>query len=540
MTQIHGVQRAGRWRVFVRDVPCIPSETVSRARVDGRAAVWRAAKALTVHSSPWELEYFKACLGEPEIILGLAERLAADCSSRSIDGCAQCEAVLCAPSRYFNLRTAVRAFGRRGLVVEGMRWQTLLDQARFILASTGAAVALLAYIIRYSYRNSRPAVRDGLLLAVHAEWSNRTRHVLTQLVEDFPADAIILLGRVRRHPDHVVKDWSDKLGIDLPPVFVPISAGSALRSIPKMLVLLRHGLRLSSQQPYLPGLRDRAAIAFRVLLGAVMQQWWNDTGFRGGKIVYGHTGTADTSMLEKAQQDAGAKSIHVVHGVATGPNFLGYSDVAVFRCGLDARLYRDLQQYGRCIAPSAPKPAIGRGNCGILLLTNYAHPLNPGYIARGLADELRVLRDVAAIAGEFAPQSTPLSWKPHPMMSTLPQSEQNQLKEEAGSLGYALIPPNASLRDTAAQARWTLVTPSTVALDLLIDGYLCIVLNWQASDPDAATSMFPTRVTDPAELRDMLNQLAMDDVYHERFDAAWSRLAPAQALNLAVVLEGLD
>lgn len=540
MAELYAVQRAGQWRVSSRDIPCTEPATLSRASADGRAAVWRAAQALGTHPSPWDLEYFKASLGEPEIALGLAQRLAVACSTSLADGSGEPQIVLCTPTRYLNLRTVMRVFAGRGLAIRGLGWQTVLDRAQFFLASLGACAALLAYAIRYARHSALPAIRNGLLLAVHADWSNRTRHVLTQLGDDFPADAIILLGRIRLSPAQVVQDWSGKLGIELPPVIVPISPCSVVRALPRLLDLLRNGWRLCVRQPYLPGPREHAAIVFRVLLGAVMQQWWKDSGISGGKVVYGHTGTADTTMLEAAQQSAGATCIHVVHGVATGPNFLGYSDIAVFRCGQDAQRYQALHQYGRCIAPPAPEPGPKRGESGILLFTNYAHPLNAGYIAGGLSDELRILRDVAAIADEIGSRAKPLLWRPHPIMSALPQSLQYQLIAEAKSLGYDVLTPDGKLVDEAARVRWTLATPSTVTLDLLIAGYLCIVLDWQASGVDTAAAQIPTLVSDPAALKGMLNHLDTEIAYADCFHTAWSTLAPAQALGLGTLLKGLQ
>ncbi len=176
----------------------------------------------------------------------------------------------------------------------------------------------------------------------------------------------------------------------------------------------------------------------------------------------------------------------------------------------------------------------------MLILTNYAHSMNPGYIARGLADELRVLRDVAAIASQLGPRAKPLMWKPHPVMSELPATLQQQLVDEAHSLGYKLIPRHTKLHDAAAQAHWTLATPSTVTLDLLLEGYLCIVLDWQASHVDAAVSKFPTSVSTPVELEDMLNYLDMENAYQDSFQTAWSIQAPARALDLASLIRDLQ
>ena len=75
----------------------------------------------------------------------------------------------------------------------------------------------------------------GLMLALHGEWSNRTRHVLEQLKPEQMPDMILLLGRPRLAPGGISSIWCAKLGCALPPVVCPISVRAAIQKTEMLL-----------------------------------------------------------------------------------------------------------------------------------------------------------------------------------------------------------------------------------------------------------------------------------------------------------------
>jgi hypothetical protein len=300
-----------------------------------------------------------------------------------------------------------------------------------------------------------------------------------------------------------------------------------------MLRLLADGWREAPTHHYLPGGREHLAIVFRVLLGAAMEQWWKMQAPKVDTVLFGHTGTADTSALEAAMQAAGAHTVHVVHGLATGPNFTGFSDAAWFRCGFDADQYARLGIYGTCLVQEAPAPQPVRGREGIYLLTNLAHPMNPGFIARGPEDEIALLRLVAAAARDLGPQGQRVLWRPHPVLRRLPAEVSARVRDEARRLGFVEQDPAEPMGPAAAQARWVITSPSTTSIDLLVLGTLCVVVDLQESAAGPAPAQFP-RPQAHAEARGaLLRELDADATYSARFTEVWNSVRPARPLDLA-------
>ena len=527
----------------MRSVSTIESKTgrgeaerlVSQAAGRGRADAWARARELSRSSSPWELEFFKATLGEPEVLIGMSHLLA--------DSEQAGEPVPLGQARrtgYFDKRTQDFLLVRRGLRSGRRTVFCLRDRVSYLAGSIIAFLTLFIYLVRARGGGGMARVpKEGSqLLAVHAEWTNRTRHVLEAVGQALTPRAIIILGRPRKDIDRAVSDWTQRLGHPLPQVIVPASIGAALSAFPEMLRLFTRGFSLVGQQPFLPGFREMSAIVFRVMLGAVMRRWWLDCGFRGGEVIYGHTGTADTTMLESAQQEYGTRTVHIVHGLSTGPNFIGFSDSAWFRCGYDADLYASLRHYGRCDSIGAEKPEMQRGKGGLVLLTNYAHPMNPGYRTRGIGDELRILRDVAGAVAASGLSVAPMRWKPHPAIYSLPRKHQERLRSAAASLGFEEIDPTVTIGKLGKEARWLLTTPSTVVADLLQAGTLAIVLDWQESSPgaDALMQQFPSRVMHADEIVALMTRVDEDTACGVLYDSAWEILRPAGGM----VPSGLD
>lgn len=508
------------------------AKLIHEATQRGREMVWEQAKALSTQSSPWDIEYFKAQLGEPELLLGGADTLAGQCETLA-DG--QTLALPATPQT-LQLRSLRQALRHRGLTPPSSPLQAWADRCHFAAATTLAAAMLLVYLLRFTRQGSALPATGGLLVAVHGEWSNRTRHLLGQIGPGLAPAAILLLGRPQTDLDTLRQTWTTQLASQLPPAVVPASAAAAWRALPQLLVQLRQGLGKVVAAPYRPPLREHAAIVFRVLLGGIMARWWQEHGTAGGTVLLGHTGTGDTVQLERALQRKGSRTVHVVHGLCTGPNFVGFSEQAIFRCGHDARQYSALQQYGHCVAPTGVAPALQRGEHGLLLLTNLAHPMNPGYRAGGIADELQVLQDTAALAAELGQQAVPLCWKPHPAIRLLPAEEQRQLRTRARALGFSEVTDQEASSTIARSARWVFTTPSTVAMDLLSVGCLPIVLDWQGTATEGALGQMPCRVSRVEDLRSTISSLLTFEAYSAAYHDAWQQIEPAHAPSAADLL----
>jgi hypothetical protein len=277
-------------------------------------------------------------------------------------------------------------------------------------------------------------------------------------------------------------------------------------------------------------------MVFRVLLGTVQARWWVMRGPDARRVVFGFTGTADCVLLEQAMQARSAQTVHAVHGLATGPNFVAFSDLAVFRCGHDARAYRELDCYGACTVQPARAAAPRRGASGILLLTNLAHPMNLSFRERGETDEIAVLSNVAEAARLLGERARPLLWKPHPVIATLPPPVAARIRAAACGLGFEELPHGPDPVARAAAALWVLTTPSTVTADLLVQGVLCLVLDPQGILADEAPALLPQPGSTASEIARGLRALEDDSAFAAAFTHARDMVEPAAPLDLAALL----
>jgi|25_taG_2_1085351.scaffolds.fasta_scaffold00480_11 hypothetical protein len=376
------------------------------------------------------------------------------------------------------------------------------------------------------------------IAAVHAEWSTRTRHLLNAFdTSDPPFDALILLGRLHCSPDQALELWKARCNstrISTVPIVVPMSPKACFTALFDLPRLLKEGLASASFMPCAPPLRAQVAVAFRVFIGAVAARWWQEHRFQAIPDVYlAITGTADTSSLELAVQKDGGRTVHVLHGQATGPNFTGVSTLALFRSYHDAKAYTHLGCYGCCDMQPRHQPEVHRGAKGVLLFSNLAHPMNPGYRRRFLTDELELLACVGGAARRLGALAQPLLWKPHPVIEQLPKPLRSTLRRAAQREGFTEISSSEDALYIAAQCRWVLTSPSTVALDLLQSGQLSIVLDPQNSVLDSALSGLPQAPHTPIALAEFLETLDNDDSYIMTYDEAFSLIGPARDLDLS-------
>ncbi len=448
----------------------------ARRRGAARLAQWHAA--LAEPYSPAALEFCKAGLGEGEI----------RCGSEGAE------------------------VGRGGLGF-ALRYLALA-----IIAWFGVLLALCRF------GGSGGRVGGTRLVALHGEVSNRTRHLLDALKAGEPADGVLVLGMPRRSLKALREDWAPWLGDRGLAMWRPVSLGALLGSMAGGWRAVAEAYPLARTCPASPSSRALAAILARIWLGEAHARWWSGQGGSVGQIDYGHTGTADTSRLELAQQAGGATTVHVVHGVSAGRNFIGLSTVAVWRCGHDADWHARLGGYGRNEWVPAERPSWRRGEHGLLLLTSLAHPMYLGYRLAGIAEELALLRAVAEAATKAGVEG-PWTWLPHPAARLLPTAERRLLEDTARGLGFVSPPPGKGFVELALGARWVVSSESTVVVELVAEGITPLMWPSPWTEPGAALACHPLRLRSVEALHEALQQPPEALAHHHA--QAWAAIRPA-------------
>ncbi|KFN45084.1 hypothetical protein [Arenimonas oryziterrae] len=534
MTTLKAVRTGDEWCLSVVRSPALAEDGVrlDEAISRGRCIIEQSYQRLGIAAGLWQLEFPKAAIGVGEVVVGYADLLAEACAKSADDVCE-----MPMPANYVSLRTVALALRARGCRVGGQAGRRFLDAARFLLASLVAGLLALFSVMRASVGNDRLPAQADVLFAMHGESSNRTRHLLSVLRQGSPPAGILVLGRPQASLARIRETWKKEAGVAMPPLARPFSLLALLASMPQSIRMLAQGFRLASEQEYLPPARELVAIVYRVLLGAASAAWWRAGRFQARTVCYGHTGIADTTALEMEQQRQGVRTVHVVHGISSGLNFCGRSTVAVFRCGRDARRHERLGGYGQCRAHVAARPGLRSPPTGVLLLTNLAHPMNPRSCAEGILDEACALR----LAGEAVAVSTgqgPRLWRPHPTFTSLSEAQRMQLTEIAATAGFRKTDGEEQLADLARSSRWLVSTASTAIVDLLGQGLLPFLLNWQPLDPDAALAHYPLHASDAAGLAALFK--ADSDMHYRQamFERAWEEIQPSAPLQLTQITSG--
>lgn len=359
-----------------------------------------------------------------------------------------------------------------------------------------------------------------LVAALHGEMANRTRHLIAALAAEAPDAPVLLLGRPQLSAAGLVSTFR-AAGLR-GPLIRPYDLASAVQALPAILRRLGQGRAALATADWRPPPRDLAAICFRMALGETSAAWTRRHVPQGHRtVIFGHTGVADSHLLERALQSQGARTVHWVHGVSLGLNFVGGSDLAYLQCGSDARWHQRLGGYRATLSLPAEPPKPATGGEGWLLLSNLVHPMNPDYRRHGVAGEAAVLEAVARAAGDARKV-----WKPHPILASLPAEVRHAIEARAADLGFERWPADAPLsraRDFAV----VVSTPSTVALDMLKLGVLPILYGG-GFDPDSAIAQLPLKADSAADL-----EQAAAGLRHADFAAAWSVIAPARQPTLA-------
>jgi hypothetical protein len=211
-------------------------------------------------------------------------------------------------------------------------------------------------------------------------------------------------------------------------------------------------------------------------------------------------------------------------------NFVGHSDVALWRCGRDAAWHRALGSYGQSLHSAAECPAPAEGGQGTLLLSSLAHPMNPLYRVAGLAPEQEAVAAAAQLAAGPRGQ-WPLRWRPHPVSAALPAADQARLDQIASDVGAERLRGAVDLQAEIRKAGRIICTPSSVVVDVLLAGKVPMVvgdMRWAGQlalrQPDAGAGW-------PAQAGEATTETALA--------TAWDAIQPARPHTPSQVYEAL-
>lgn len=521
--------RAGVWHLVQKPYQALSADDealVHQAQQRGRVKALDMYRSLGASAGVWQLELPKASLDEGEIAMGLAAQFAARC-------CDMPHAAhnLRAPVQHLSRRSVAMALQERGQRVAGAWLFKFIDPVQFGIAAMMAGMFWLVTLLRSARESSQLPERADFLVAVHGEWSNRTRHVL-ELCKAAPSESIVIvLGRPKATLKELAQDWSRQLGVGLR-LARPFNLLAAMRSLPHAVGLCVKGAKFIVDQPYKPRFTEQVAMNYRCFLGAASARWWHQHGIAARTVVYGHTGLADTTLLELAQQQKGSQTVHAVHGISAGLNFTGRSSVALFRCEHDARWHEQLGGYAACQAYVVDTPSRVSGVSGLLFLSNHLHPMNPWFRAFGPTEELRALSVIAGAADELGIARSEVVWKPHPVFSTLNASQREAVLEKVQGMGFRLWPKGALLEESV-RFQYVVCTRSTVALDVLRLGLLPIILDTRLEETHDVMSTFPYQADSAVSLSRASRLCSASVNSGEAFSSLWSRIGPAMAVSMS-------
>ena len=315
----------------------------------------------------------------------------------------------------------------------------------------------------------------------------------------------------------------------------PISAGCCFMSLCDAIGKLHSGCVETSRYHGSITFRDRIAMAYRVAQGCAHARWWFVAGLACAtkRAFFGHTGTADTTLLELAMQRQGIQTVHVVHGTNIGWPFAGLSDIAIYPTGADARFGASLPAYGRCTHIPFARPAVSPGDGRWALLTSYTHLQHPAYNSLGSALDREIVRLVRRAADELAIEPQKIYWRPHPQIALVKQEQRTALELTVNEAGFLNWPDDWDY-DRIGSFSVVITTPSTVLTDALRMGQPAIVASHTSLQEDLVYNAHPLLVDTRQSLlapaiRSILDSTSRASI----FRAAWDAIEPGAPITLA-------
>jgi hypothetical protein len=150
-----------------------------------------------------------------------------------------------------------------------------------------------------------------------------------------------------------------------------------------------------------------------------------------------------------------------------------------------------------------------------------------------LKDEISLLRCVGQASRSLVGICGPLYWKPHPVISELPEKIQSELRGVAKQEGFSELSSDANIFDVAGNCKWVFSSPSTVAIDLLQMGILSLILDPQNTVLDTALSKLPQCEASAGKVLHFLDDISYRKNYSEMFDESYSEIHPAAPLKIS-------
>ncbi len=439
-------------------------------------------------------------------------------------------------------RIAAVELSRSGAKVRRATRRRALAWLRLLIAVPVALAIHLAIVLRYSNLTRTLPAGRRLLFAIHGERSNRTHHLLPPRFDPGRNPVFVLLGRPRASLKAVARTLDPNGKMPGMVLVRPTGLGAALSSLPCALLRLGKGLSVLRDTPVTISARDLSAMVFRLLSGACQAAWWRKTGLVPEVVAFGHTGVADTTALEEAMQAAGSRTVHCVHGLSLGWNFVSHSDVGLFVCGRDAELARKFGGYRLATSVPSPMPETSLGDERWLVMTAYSHPMNPAYANNGIAPDLAILRAVEEAARSSGQQPGNITWKPHPAISLIDSEDRAVLQAAVTDLGFKPWPEDLAY-DEVARFGVVMTTPSTAAIDLLKLGRLPVIVATAPLQADTVYDSFPFVARSRRQVTEILGRLDAATEIQAQFRMAWDTIRPAGPLTVEGVLnaeEGLN
>lgn len=530
---IRASRRSGRWRLTVGPPgpDAITDQDRAQAAVEVNDLLGVMVARLAVRPEVWRLELMKATFTNGRTTPGLSRAFAARALAEP-----DRDHVMTGPAGEASVFAVAAAFRNAGAAVAGQGLRRALTGLR-------AWTALLLGLAAFGWVTARalnwpsrlpPHIR--IAVAIHAEVVNRTGHILKILADLDPATtAIIIIGRPKIGLGAVrallrERGWTG-------PVVRCFDLSSALRSLAQSIRLAAAGPRAIGEGDYLPAYRDQIASMFRIFLGGATAVWWRDQTARPEVVVYGHNGLSDTVLLDRAQQAAGARTAHWMHGVSAGRIYVGVSSLCVFQCGHDARWHDELGDYGRTLSFPAPRPTFRQGGSGWVVMTNFTHPGYTFYPSVGPAHELELMAVVAEAAARSGVRPDQVVWKPHPVFFLVEPETRRVVTEALQAHGFRLWPRDDTDFARCADFETIITTPSGVALDVLKLGRLPVMAAFHPIDPDHLLARFTLRAGDAGGLLEQI-AIARDPVRAaDLFDATWRGIDPGRTPSFAEVVQ---
>ncbi len=394
-------------------------------------------------------------------------------------------------------------------------------------------LALAAFMLNGKWRRDAVPVEpaDGLV-AVHREWSNRTRHVWQEA--SGKSVTILLVGRSLRRPGvSELKRQLESQGIDVGGFqFVcPQRSLSGVRGIfngwRDSGGASRALRKIAKSSGARPDFATLVSVYFRLMLGAEYRAWCNTHSLCQRFCLFGHTGMGDTGRLDHALKQQGVETVHWLHGMCVGGNFFAYSTVAVCRNEFDRQLLERLGGYERVVVNPAGRPSTAEGGVGWAILTSWLHPHSAVYQEAGVGGELSLLRMIAEAASGMEQCVPRLVWKPHPVFERLPIEEQSAVRQEVSRLGMTEWPKSQPL-NRIKEFEIAIATESTVVLDVLREGVLPLVARPTGSGDGTFGSALPEELLfESSEGIVAASNRIRDDAFRRiLFNKAWESMRP--------------